>query len=242
MNFSSRFQTRTLRSRRAFTLIELLAVITIIGVLASLTVGVSSLVSRKSKEARTRAELAKLELAIRNYHSKLGFYPPDNLRNPLLLEVDPVINQLHYELSGAVFDISTGEYLVGSVDESISRTNYMAIFGNNNLAGIFNSSPVKANVRNFLAGSKSGRTEHISDSPHVDVLVAPVSWPRDHWKANAADINNFDPRFLAPIPGSTVNPWRYVSSNPTNNPGEFDLWAELIIGNEFVVIGNWEEK
>ena len=31
----------------------------------------------------------------------------------------------------------------------------------------------------------------------------------------------------------TVNPWRYNSSNPTNNPGSYDLWIQLVIcGNK----------
>ena len=131
---------RTLNSaiRRAFTLIEMLAVITIIGVLAGLTVGVTSLVSRKSKESRTRAELAKIETAIRAYQSKFGFYPPDNLRDPLMLDVNPAINQLYYELTGAVFDDSNLQYLVGA--ERISLGVYTNVFGNGNIGGIFNSS------------------------------------------------------------------------------------------------------
>ena len=49
------------------------------------------------------------------------------------------------------------------------------------------------------------------------------------------------------------NPWHYNSSDPTNNPGKFDLWAEFQLarqGNvqtdengrryvEYYVIGNW---
>ena len=237
--------------RRAFTLIELLAVIAIIGVLASLTVGVTALVSRKSKEARTRAELAKIELAIRNYHSKFGFYPPDNLRDPYTLAVDPEVNQLYYELTGALFDRATGVYRVGAGGEGISRATYNAVFGaGTNVPGIFNSSESRANIRNFLAASRESHVEHIKESPpdafHLDALAVPVRWPISHPKADT------DLRFVPPLDGFAsvgpgvdqrwVNPWRYVSSNPTNNPGEFDLWAEIVIGDEIVVIGNWEEK
>jgi len=222
-------------------LIEILAVITIIGVLASLTVGVAGLVSRKNKVARTKAELARIDLAIRNYESKLGFYPPDNLLDPTNLWVDPNLNQLYYELTGAVYDRASDAYQVGATSEQISRQAYQAVFGNNqNVAGIYNSSESKANIVNFLSGSRAGQTEHVNESPHVDVLVAPVRWPLNHSKSRPG--GGFDPRFIAPFPGSDANPWRYVSSNPTNNPGEFDLWAEIVIGDEIVVIGNWEEK
>ena len=44
--------------------------------------------------------------------------------------------------------------------------------------------------------------------------------------------------FLPGNPG--LNPWRYVSSNPTNNPSSFDLWAEYWQGNNKIVIGNWK--
>ncbi len=37
-------------------------------------------------------------------------------------------------------------------------------------------------------------------------------------------------------------PWRYnVSHNPTNNPGTFDLWVDIKIGNEEHIVGNWKD-
>lgn len=242
--------------RKAFTLIELLAVITIIGILASLTVGVTALVARKSKVARTKAELAKIQLAIQNYHSQFGFYPPDNLRDPYTLAVDPAVNQLYYELTGAVFDRVSRSYRVGASGEGLPQLTYNAVFGaGTNIPGIYNSSEVEANVRNFLSSSRSISVEHIKESPpdpfHIDALAVPVRWPINH------NLAATDPRFVPPLQGFAsvgvdgdgvaidqrwVNPWQYVSSNPTNNPGEFDLWAEIVIGDEIVVIGNWEEQ
>src|SRR5262245_56945536 len=96
----SAFRNRT----SGFTLVELLTLIVIIGLLASLTVGVAGLASQRSKVSRTRAELARLDLAIRDYTARFGFYPPDNVINPNDLTQNPVINQLYYELSGAVVD------------------------------------------------------------------------------------------------------------------------------------------
>jgi hypothetical protein len=34
-----------------------------------------------------------------------------------------------------------------------------------------------------------------------------------------------------------------VSTNPTNNAGGFDLWAEIPVGRDRVkIIGNWKES
>lgn len=42
-------------------------------------------------------------------------------------------------------------------------------------------------------------------------------------------------------PDGDVNAWRYVSKNPTNNTETYDLWAEVLVGNQTIVIGNWKE-
>ncbi len=47
----------------------------------------------------------------------------------------------------------------------------------------------------------------------------------------------------APAEGTDpdINPWRYVSRNPTNNTETYDLWAEVMVGNKKIVIGNWKD-
>jgi hypothetical protein len=35
--------------------------------------------------------------------------------------------------------------------------------------------------------------------------------------------------------------WRYLSTQPTQNPGKFDLWIEVKAGRRKLVIGNWKE-
>ena len=42
-------------------------------------------------------------------------------------------------------------------------------------------------------------------------------------------------------PDGEVNPWRYVSKNPTNNTETYDLWAEVLVGNKKIVISNWKD-
>jgi prepilin-type N-terminal cleavage/methylation domain-containing protein len=42
-------------------------------------------------------------------------------------------------------------------------------------------------------------------------------------------------------PNPNINTWRYVSRNPTNNTEGFDLWAEVVVGNKTLTIGNWKD-
>jgi len=74
---SARF-TVTERSRAAFTLIELLAVITIIGILAGLTLGAAGAVRRHGATSTAKAEVAALQAACDRYYADYNFYPTTN--------------------------------------------------------------------------------------------------------------------------------------------------------------------
>ena len=71
----SRPQPSTLDSRLAFTLVELLIVIAIIGTLAAFTIPVMRSVKRLQYIKHATAERALLETAIQRYHDAYGFYP-----------------------------------------------------------------------------------------------------------------------------------------------------------------------
>jgi hypothetical protein len=45
-----------------------------------------------------------------------------------------------------------------------------------------------------------------------------------------------------PLGQSGINPWRYNSSNPTNNPGSYDLWVQLSISGKTNLICNWSKS
>ncbi len=233
------------RRGAGFTLIELLVVISIIAVLAGMLVGLAPQVTVRMKEARTRAELEKLVTAIETYRGRHGVYPPDNVMGrgsdgtPI---VNSVTNALFYELTGLmVVRTKGGGYFVpvGDGDRAQTRLDPTLVLQYFNRDGFVNAATTN-NLRRLYhhdfkdsqhASITRAPTQAPTTAPNVEVLTAPIPWPFK------------DARFPSPVakPGfETVNPWRYVSSNPTNNPATFDLWAEVIIRGQRRVIGNWK--
>ena len=226
-----------------FTLIELLVVISIIAILSGLLVGLAPQATARMKESRTRAELEKLITAIETYKGRYGIYPPDNVvgraadGTPI---VNSVTNALYYELTGTmVVRKGPGGYFiplrdVGETDRAQSRLDpdmhVRAYFNRDGFVNAATTNNLKRLYRHDFKESQHARISQTT-TPTIEVLTAPVPWPLR------------DPRFPSPVSGpglGTVNPWRYVSSNPTNNPATFDLWAEVIIRGQKRIIGNWK--
>jgi prepilin-type N-terminal cleavage/methylation domain-containing protein len=63
------------RSKRGFTIIELLVVISIIIILAGLILSTVDYVQKKSARARAEAEIAAMSAALENYKADNGIYP-----------------------------------------------------------------------------------------------------------------------------------------------------------------------
>src|SRR5262245_49771268 len=132
----------------AFTLMELLAVISIIGILAGMLVGLAPAAGLKMKESRVRAELAQLIAAIEEYKSRYGFYPPDGVftQGTLKGQANPPLNLLYYELSGmqVIKPTRTDGYFQSLDGEEILRSDDIrAVFGRD---GIANSSPDRRRI------------------------------------------------------------------------------------------------
>ena len=73
---------RPLREQSAFTLIELLAVITIIGILAGLTLGAAGAVRRHGASSTAKAEVAALQAACDRYYADYNSYPVNTNVSP----------------------------------------------------------------------------------------------------------------------------------------------------------------
>ncbi len=69
------------RPRRGFTLIEMLAVVVIIGILASLITVAALNALTRAKEAKIKLEIDQLAMALSEYKNQYGDYPPDSLTN-----------------------------------------------------------------------------------------------------------------------------------------------------------------
>src|SRR3954453_23526584 len=62
----------------AFTILELLVVITIIIILAGLTIATMNYVQTKARRSRAEAEIAAISAALENYKADNGVYPRDD--------------------------------------------------------------------------------------------------------------------------------------------------------------------
>ena len=93
----------------------------------------------------------------------------------------------------------------------IPSSDVFTVFG---VRGFVNSSTDPSEVGSFAKGLRLSQTNILAGAV---MLVVPVD---------------------GPLPG--INTWRYVSTNPTNNPNGYDLWAEIVISGKTYIIGNWK--
>jgi prepilin-type N-terminal cleavage/methylation domain-containing protein len=215
--------------RGAFTLLELLVVIAIIGILSALTVGVLGSATRKRDVSRVQSELAQLVNAIEGYKAKYNTYPPDNANNSAL-------NPLYYELLG------TRE--VGGAFETLDQREVknsgqlVQAFG---FDGFLNVTLGASGPGGFQADLSD------ADSPVAKIFLDNIKPTR--YAAYAVSATNVINLFRVPVRGTnelsgterTFNPWRYRSTNPTNNLASFDLWADIQVGGSTVRICNWSQ-
>jgi prepilin-type N-terminal cleavage/methylation domain-containing protein len=96
-----------------FTLVELLATIAVIVVVASLTLGTLGYVNRKGAEGRAKAEVAALAAAIDNYKLDYGAYPaPADLFKELTAQGQVNTNKVYFEPKGSIAqNMTNGPFL-----------------------------------------------------------------------------------------------------------------------------------
>lgn len=205
---------------KAFTLIELLVVIAVIAILAALLFPAMGSIKKKRMIAVAQSELAQVQTAIDAYKTKYGHYPPDNPGNPL-------INQLYYELMGTTNNGSgTYQTLDGNGLVSNVSATFSSVRGFVNTSTSLKGTDDKPAAISFLQNLKPNQVMPLPASMNsVRVLTCSVL---------------LDPSYSVVTGDSTgMNPWRYISSNPTNNPNSYDLWVDLVISGKTNRISNW---
>lgn len=220
-------QARSLRTSRGFTLIELLTVIAIIAVLAGITLGLTSAARNARINSRAQADLQQLRTAIESYKADRNAFPPDHaLPKGSPNRVDPILNQLFYELRG--MDVVDGAFRVKGGSEVIQPNVVREVFGR---GGFLNASADPSEPAKTYLETKASSVARVTvGGAAVDLLVTAFPWPN-----NATN----DPPLLAYGERSRANPWRYVSTSPTNNQGGYDLWMEVSVGGNTRVFKNW---
>jgi prepilin-type N-terminal cleavage/methylation domain-containing protein len=218
----------------AFTLIELLVVIAIIAVLAALIFPAAGAIKRRATLTKVQTEMKLVTTALDFYKEKLSFYPPDNPTPVTDTRYYGVLNQLYYELSGTELSGNPSTYKTLDGAEQIVATAVTTGFGAN-VAGFVNCTKGaggddSAAAKSFLLSLKPGQLGLTTNNGvRLKLLACSVPWP-----------NN---QSFQPVPSNPgLNPWRYVSSNPTNNPGAYDLWVDVLLAGKTYRIGNWSQQ
>jgi prepilin-type N-terminal cleavage/methylation domain-containing protein len=221
-----------MNNRRAFTLIEMLVVIAIIGIIAALVVGMNNAAQTKKRLSQVQSDLHKIRFMIDNYQAKLNFYPPDNTNIDGFAATDTnydlyaSINPLLYELTGAVLNYQNNPSQMLMFDSNVVLTStYYNAYGR---TAVMNANPDEP--RNFFRPGPKATETNFYTAPYPTNLAGLVVPVPNGGPNNTALATNF---------------WRYdCSSTNRHNAGSYDLWAEFIIGskngqNVVVTNGNW---
>jgi len=91
-----------MKTRRAFTLVELLVVITIIGILVALVTVAVAGAMKVAKRARIGWEMSQIVMALEHYKAEFGEYPPD------MFDDDALVRHVKKRWPRFYFDSSPG--------------------------------------------------------------------------------------------------------------------------------------
>ena len=216
---------------QGFTLIELMVVIGVIALLASMLLVVSPGIKFKSRISATKGQLMQIQAAIESYHSKYNNYPPDGYKSTA--PFNPAITPLYYELVGTTNVVPAGgssavyyDY-VAQPAGGVATINSMTAFKQ---GGFLNSSQDGIKPQNFI-----GRVPKVVDYNDIRLLEVASDLPAPL----GTMIQNPDRNYLSILPESK-NVWMYSASNPLHNKTSYDLWAWVVYGDRKQLIANWK--
>ncbi|HEV2695606.1 MAG TPA: type II secretion system protein [Verrucomicrobiae bacterium] len=225
-----------MRRSGAFTLVELLIVISIIGVLAGFIVAALGPIKKLKAVNTAKAELAQIQTALEAYKGKYGVYPPSNENTNSLytpLNDRAQFNQLFYELSG------TTQGKVNGVDSFITLDGAYSIPVTDvttayKVGGFINCSKGSGEdavpAKNFLLSLSTKQVADLvtNNAIHTTVLVTAVGGPDDNYRPFGQLAIN-------------INPVRYLYPG-VNNPLSYDLWVQLVVSGKTNLVCNWTKN
>jgi len=233
---------------KAFTLIELLAVIAIIGIITGMIVQLAPAVNQRKKRERVDVEKNNLMALIDNYKAKFGHYPPDNpnLTLPANLPLTPQaydkytqVNTLLYELAGGSNNTSLsgppGQLFIAFNGSNFNQSEISGAFG---VQGILNADQEMQVIYKPLPAPSAYQNYPswlVGQFTKVQGLTVPVDMVQINDPKNASSLST----------PTSANFWHYdASSTNRHNPNGYDLWAEFVLaktktGWAYWTNGNW---
>ncbi len=228
----------------AFTLIELIVVISVIALLAALAMPVFNMVTNNSRIQSATAERNEIETAIEAYHADYGFYPPSNPNvnpNATPQYLTPALtNQLYYELEGTTASNTPSYIGFTNLDNSGGLSSY-AVQQSFSVNGFMNCTKGTGEdaktAQNYLPRLKPGQICTFTNTTtlgveFVHLLTSGVTSDPGYYPLGAGIVTE---------DGRSANPWRYICPG-INNPKSYDLWLQIVVGGKTNLICNWNNQ
>lgn len=196
------------------------------GVLYYIHLGITSILINRAIRTMTPVVITKAEKerdelvkAIEAYREHFGAYPPDHQLSATPLRMDPITNQLFYELAGTIHDPANETYKALRAPEPLEKGFIRATFGRD---GFRNSGETTNQFRPFIRSEDFALTE-VDDNPDVlgNRFIPSIE------NLSEAASGEFD-----------ASPWRYLSTKPIHHPGRFDFWMILTVHGHEIRVGN----
>jgi len=217
--------------RRAFTLIELLAVVVVILLLAGITIGAASYVQRRMAVMTTKAQLAAFAAALEAYKSDWGYYPVTYApRISNWGEAEARNNNLLYRALTGATGPGAKVYLRS---QSGLQAQMNTVYGTNSISG-FSTNNVIFSGRNWF--DPFGKPYNYYNSPKTAFGLSNNIWG-PQWGAYSGytvggqvnvtsyDLFSYGPDHITYVPGANTNwfyntftsPKAYVATNAAAN-------------------------